>query len=176
MYHEFVERKFIIQFEEKYKIDMERMKNLCLREKALFYKNHIELSSLILLKGNFNNLELNEDEMLKFGLIVNFKNKIPKFLHQSYAEYFLAKHAINIILQKQENQELPKLLKDKEFFLVRKFLNNLLLQVRDKMVRIETQQKKHLQRNEINFYGEEMKLIFMVKKLKIVVKKACVLF
>jgi hypothetical protein len=50
LYHEFIEKKFDIQFEEKYKIDFARNKTLYEREKAKFYEEHIRLASSILLK------------------------------------------------------------------------------------------------------------------------------
>ena len=49
-------------------------------------------------------------------------------MHQSYSEYFVAKMALNIVAQNKEvdDEEISIILKNGEFFLVRKFLNDLM--------------------------------------------------
>ena len=54
--------------------------------KKKFYENHIKLSLGVFFKNNKIEMSINEEEeIIKFGLIVNFQNKTPIFLHQSYA-------------------------------------------------------------------------------------------
>ena len=135
LYHEFVEMKFNIQFEEKNNFEIARDEDFYEKEKKKFYEDHIQLSLMILFKENESELLFNgidQKRILKFGFIVSFGNKnlTPTFLHQSYAEYFVAKRAINKLEQSKENthhdEELDKILQNEEFFLVRKFLNDLL--------------------------------------------------
>ena len=47
--------------------------------------------------------EKEEKRIIKFGLIVNFRDHLPTFLHQSYAEFFVAKYTFNKI-QNKTNQ------------------------------------------------------------------------
>ena len=131
-YHEFVERKFDIQYEEKNKIEKGRDEDDYEQKKVKFYEDHIKYSKMILFKENILSGSISQTEekrIIKFGIIVNFKDKIPIFLHQSYAEYFLAKHVIEIIKENQDEKDevINQILSNKEFFLVRKFLNNFLL-------------------------------------------------
>jgi ankyrin repeat protein len=130
LYHEFIEKKIKIQFEDKDKIEIARVQNLFEEQRKKFYEDHIRLSSYVLLNKieseilNIN--EIDEKRIIKFGLIVQFRNKIPIFLHQSYAEYFLAKNALNKMKQKQDDEEINQILKNEGFFLVRKFLNDVI--------------------------------------------------
>ena len=48
--NEFVERKLSLQFQEKLKIDLVHNYEIRVREKDLFYKDHIKYSSTILFK------------------------------------------------------------------------------------------------------------------------------
>ena len=41
-----------------------------------------------------------------YGLIVEFKQETPIFLHQSFAEYFLALNAVENIKQKQDVKDI----------------------------------------------------------------------
>jgi ankyrin repeat protein len=133
LYNEFVESKIRIQLEEKCKRDMTREKSQKLeREKKMFYSDHVKLSSSILFeikKENKLNLELGEEEILEYGIVVEFtpNNKTPRFLHQSFAEFFLAKSCfIKIDQNKDNDKELEQILKDERHFLIRKFLNDLM--------------------------------------------------
>ena len=93
-YHEFVEASFRIKLlEKKDIINPILMQVYCEENKEVFYKQHINLSLNILLNKKSNEI-LDEEDMLKigrYGLVTNFRNKTPIFLHQSFAEYFLAK-------------------------------------------------------------------------------------
>ena len=61
-------------------------------------------------------------------MIVAFTNKNPTFLHQSFAQYFLAKSSLLKIKEKntRDDKELEQILKDEKHFLIRKFLNDLM--------------------------------------------------
>jgi len=137
LYHEFIEKRFNIQFEEKYKIDFARNKVLYEREKERFYEEHIRLASSVLLKRkeldvvmNVSSIIVNradEERIVRFGLIVNFKYNVPTFVHQSFVEYFVAKYAVNkIIHQDDDDEEFRQLLRNDEYFLIRKFLDSLM--------------------------------------------------
>jgi ankyrin repeat protein len=139
LYSEFIETKIKIRFEEKNQRDPTREKKQAFkREKKHFYSKHSELSLSILFDAKsvenehdepHNDLELSEEEILEYGVIVAFTlDKTPTFLHQSFAEYFLAKKALQNIQENKEcdAKELEVILKDKRHFLVRKFLNSLL--------------------------------------------------
>ena len=69
-------------------------------------------------------------EILEYGVIVAFtpdNNKVPTFLHQSFAEFFLAKSSLQKIKeQKRRDKELEQILRDERHFLIRKFLNDLM--------------------------------------------------
>jgi ankyrin repeat protein len=136
LYNQFIESKIEIQFERtnnNFKIASlsRKFKEYFEDSKQKFYSNHIKLSSLILFEQNNQKeigLELNE--ILEYGVIVAFTvNKTPTFLHQSFAEFFLAKSCLQKI-QKQkrikEDKELEQILRDKRHFLIRKFLNDLM--------------------------------------------------
>jgi hypothetical protein len=77
-----------------------------------------------------DDVELTEEEILEYGVIVAFStNKTPTFLHQSFAEFFLAKSSWQKLLEqnKEIDKELEQILRDSRHFLVRKFLNDLIL-------------------------------------------------
>ena len=101
------------------------------QKKVKFYEDHIKYSSTILFNKN-NPCDLNNEKekkrIKKFGIIVNFKDNIPIFLHQSYAEYFLANHVYRVIkeIQEEKDEVINQILRKREFFLVRKFLNDLM--------------------------------------------------
>jgi len=139
LYNGFVENKIKIQFERtnnNVKIEQlsKQFKKYFEDSKKEFYSNHTKLSSLILFEQNNKNeigLELDEEDkvqaILEYGVIVAFKNGIPSFLHQSFAEFFLAKRCSQKIKeQKKKDKELNQILRDKRHFLIRKFLNDLM--------------------------------------------------
>jgi ankyrin repeat protein len=130
LYHEFVETKFKIKFEEKNAIEIESNLELYERENELFYDEHIRFSAQILLHRTKKDplVKGKIKDLIKYGLIVDMRNEIPIFLHQSYSEYFVAKMALNKIDQNREvdDDDISKILINKEFFLVRKFLNDLM--------------------------------------------------
>jgi ankyrin repeat protein len=130
LFDNFVEKKFDIQFEEKWGQEKTKHKDDYEEKKEKFYHDHIIHSSYVLFNKKETDIpDIKENEakrIVKFGLIVSFnKNKIPTFLHQSYAEYFLAKNAFAKLEQQQYDVEINLILKKIEFFLVRNFLEGL---------------------------------------------------
>ena len=76
---------------------------------------------LFLNKTQIDITDIKEDEakkIVKFGIIIHFRNKTPLFLHQSYAEYFLAKSTLNKLVKNQDDEEINQILKNETFFLV----------------------------------------------------------
>jgi ankyrin repeat protein len=141
LYNEFIESKIKIQFKrtnnniEIEQLSKEIQKIVLEVLETKFYSDHTKLSSLILFKqNNQNKIDLEFDEkdkvqaILEYGVIVAFKNGIPTFLHQSFAEFFLAKSCLQKIKEqnKDDDKELEQILRDKIHFLVRKFLNDLM--------------------------------------------------
>jgi ankyrin repeat protein len=136
LYNQFIESKIEIQFERtnnntKIASLSRKFKEYFEDSKQKFYSNHIKLSSLILFEQNNQNdmcLELNE--ILEYGVIVAFTvNKTPTFLHQSFAEFFVAKSCLQKIKEQKgikDDKELEQILRDKRHFLIRKFLNDLM--------------------------------------------------
>lgn len=126
LYHTFIEKKINVRFEEKNKINIKLNIRLYEREKKLFYSDHVKLSSKVILRNNTPvNLDLTQDEILEYGLIVNFLNETPTFLHQSFAEYFVAKSALDKI-ESDNVKEIDDILRDDGNFLIRRFLNDLI--------------------------------------------------
>jgi ankyrin repeat protein len=129
LYIEFIENKIRIQF-NKSGIEIERNQDLFEEQKEKFYENHIKLSNLILFKNKNKKEDLAEKEekkIIKYGIIVAFTNGIPTFLHQSFAEFFLAKSSLQLIKEQNKNdKELEQILRDERHFLIRKFLNDLM--------------------------------------------------
>jgi hypothetical protein len=139
MYNEFIETKIKIQFKRtNNNIEIEQLskqfKKLLEILKTEFYSDHTKLSSLILFEqNNQNKIDLEFDEkdkvqaILEYGVIVAFTNGIPTFLHQSFAEFFLAKSCLQKIKeQNKEDKELKQILRDERHFLIRRFLNYLM--------------------------------------------------
>jgi ankyrin repeat protein len=140
LYNQFIESKIEIRFERtnnntKIADLSEEFKEYFEDSKRKFYSAHIKLSSLILFELNNQNdidLELKEKVILEYGLIVAFTiNKTPTFLHQSFAEFFLAKSSFLKIEQnkdkdKDNDKELKEILRDQRHFLIRKFLNDFI--------------------------------------------------
>jgi hypothetical protein len=137
LYNEFIETKIKIQIEEKSKRVMTLVKAPKLeREKKMFYSDHFKLSSSILFDDDYHNLnkqelDLSDEEILEYGIVVAFtaNNKTPTFLHQSFAEFFLAKFSFQKIEQNQYKgcQYLGLIIMlEPRYFLVRKFLNDLM--------------------------------------------------
>jgi ankyrin repeat protein len=139
LYNEFIESKIKIQFERtnnNIKVEKlsKRVQKLLEILKTEFYSDHTKLSSIILFdQKNQNQIDLNLDEenkvqvILEYGIIVAFKNGIPTFLHQSFAEFFLAKSCLQKINEKiKEDKELVQILRGERYFLIRKFLNDLI--------------------------------------------------
>jgi hypothetical protein len=136
LYNEFIESNFRIQVEKANNLKIERLskklKNYFEDTKEKFYSDHIKLSSLSLFEQNNQNkidLELNDQDriqdILDYGVIVAFTNGVPTFLHQSFAEFFVAKSSFTKIEQNYDI-ELEQILRDRRHFLIRKFLNDLL--------------------------------------------------
>jgi hypothetical protein len=140
LYHEFVEEKFNIQFEQKNKFEISRVVDFYEKEKEEFYNYHFKLSSVFLFeKNNFEtNLRINETDekrIVKFGLILSFNNRCPIFVHKSFAEYF---EAVNSFFKMQLNldfdSKLRQILKNNHNFLIRTFLDNLIQSSKNEII------------------------------------------
>jgi ankyrin repeat protein len=149
--NEFIETKIKIQYEEKCKIEIHIDQDRFEEEKEKFYENHEKLSNLVLFENKTKKLEKDltekeENRIIKYGIIVAFKNGIPLFLHQSFAEFFLAKNSLQKIKEQNKNdKELEQILRDKRHFLIRKFLNDLMGNYENKK---EKQKEKNNQEKE----------------------------
>ena len=139
LYNEFIESKIIIQFEttnNNTKIAQlsKQFKKYFEDSKEKFYSDHIKLSTFILFEQNDQNKISSEwannekiQEILEYGVIVGFTNGVPTFLHQSFAEFFVAKSSLlKIKEQNKDDKELEQILRDERHFLIRKFLNDLM--------------------------------------------------
>ena len=89
---------------------------------------HVKLSAMVLIKKQGVELALAEEELIEYGIIVAFTHGISTFLHQSFAEFFLAKSLLDKIDHdnKDKDKDLELILKESGFFLVRRFLNDLM--------------------------------------------------
>jgi ankyrin repeat protein len=136
LYNEFIESKIKIHFERtNNNIKIEQLSKQ-IQERLLeilkteFYSDHTKLSSLIIFEQNNQN-EFDEENkvqtILEYGVIVAFKNRIPTFLHQSFAEFFLAKSCLQKVNEKNKGEELKEMLRDERHFLIRRFLNDLMV-------------------------------------------------
>jgi ankyrin repeat protein len=131
LYNEFIESKIKIQY-KKIGIEIENDEELYEEQKEKIFNNHENLSNLILFetcdkKEEKSLTEKEEKRIIKYGIIVAFTNGIPTFLHQSFAEFFLAKSSMQKIQEtNKEDNELKQILRDKKHFLIRKFLNDLM--------------------------------------------------
>jgi ankyrin repeat protein len=136
LYRHFIQMKIKILYKEKNNLIIEQLskqfRTLFEKSEKNFYSDHIKLSSSILFDNKDENrldLELTEEEILEYGVIVAFTNRIPTFLHQSFAEFFLAKSSFQKIEQNKDDEydkELEEILRDERHFLIRRFLNDLM--------------------------------------------------
>jgi len=133
LYQKFIEKKIKIQIEEKDKIEIENNKKRIERDTKFFYSDHIKLSHKVIIEDINVDLDLSEEEITKYGLIVNFNDKNPTFLHQSFAEFFLAKGLLMQLEHDDDNEKvrtqkalMQEVLKESRYFLIRRFLNDLL--------------------------------------------------
>jgi ankyrin repeat protein len=144
LYNEFIETKIKIQFIRS-GIEIERNQDLFEEQKEKFYENHEKLSNLILFKNKNKKedlAEIDEKRIIKYGIIVAFTKRIPTFLHQSFAEFFLAKSSLQKIKeQNKRDQELERILRDQRHFLVRKFLNDL-MENNDEFEKVSQKERK----------------------------------
>jgi ankyrin repeat protein len=149
MYNEFIESKIKIHF-IKSGIEIERNQDLFEEQKERFFKNHIKLSSSILFQLENDLTEKEEKSIIKYGVIVAFKNGIPTFLHQSFAEFFLAKSCLQKLKEqnKYDDSELKEILRDERHFLIRRFLNDLMEN--------DENQGKHTEANEREDFNKEI--------------------
>jgi ankyrin repeat protein len=137
LYEHFLETKIRIQYEEKNGVKIEllpkKLKQFFDKAKDDFYSDHIKLSLKLLFKTNLE--ETYDDDKLQeivdYGVIVDFVtvNRMPSFLHQSFAEFFVARGCVQKIEQKleQNDHELEQIFRDQRHFLIRRFLNDLLI-------------------------------------------------
>jgi ankyrin repeat protein len=159
LYHHFLETMVEVNFVNRKKIDPNKNQGLYKREKNAFYLDHIRLSYRLLFENSNDTSEEEfsdeekRQEILEYGVVVAFTESkiVPTFLHQSFAEFFLAKSSFTKIEQnKDENdQELEQILRDERHFLIRKFLNDL-------MEKNEPKETKPKEENKKDF-NEEMK-------------------
>jgi ankyrin repeat protein len=173
LYNQFIESKIEIQFERtnnnvKIASLSRKFKEYFEDSKQKFYSNHIKLSSLILFKQNNQNdigLELNEQDILEYGVIVAFTvNKTPTFLHQSFAEFFLAKSCLQKIKEQKrikDDKELEQILREKRHFLIRKFLNDLIMGISEYQKEQQKEAKEDLKQEIENCCREN--LVFLLK-------------
>jgi hypothetical protein len=137
LYNEFIETKIRIQYEEKLNFQIESDRDRFEDDKEKFYENHIKLSASILFEKNKKEAiialefkEKDEKRIIKYGVVVAFSmNKIPTFLHQSFAEFFVAKSSFQKLIEqnKEIDNELLEIFRDQRHFLVRKFLNDFIV-------------------------------------------------
>jgi ankyrin repeat protein len=164
LYNEFIESKIKIQFKRtnnNIEIDQlsKQFKKYFHESKKEFYSDHTKLSTLILSEQNNkieNVLEFGEKEkvqaILEYGVIVAFTNRIPTFLHQSYAEFFLAKSSFQKIKdQNKYDQELEQILRDVRHFLIRRFLNDLMENDKN-----QTEQQVEKKNYEKEYFNQEI--------------------
>jgi ankyrin repeat protein len=138
LYNQFIESKIEIRFERtnnntKIADLSEEFIEYFEDSKRKFFSDHIKLSSLILFEQNNQKdigLELKEKIILEYGVIISFTNKTPSFLHQSFAEFFMAKSCLQKIKEQKrikDDKELEQILREERHFLIRKFLNDLMV-------------------------------------------------
>jgi len=133
LYEHFLETKIRIQYEEKNGVKIEllpkKLKQFFDKAKDDFYSDHIKLSLKLLFKINLEETYEGEklQELVDYGVIVDFVtvNKMPSFLHQSFAEFFVARGCVQKL--EQNNHELEQIFRDQRHFLIRRFLNDLLI-------------------------------------------------
>jgi hypothetical protein len=168
LYNQFIESKIKIQY-KKIGIKIENDEELFEEQKEKFYANHIKLSSSILFENKNKKLdddfkEKDEKRIMKDGIVVAFTNKTPTFLHQSFAEFFLAKSCLQKI-QKQkrikDDKELGQILREKRHFLIRKFLNDLIIGISEYQKEQQKEAKEDLKQEIENCCREN--LVFLLK-------------
>jgi ankyrin repeat protein len=134
LYHYFLETKIRIKFEEKSDpVNLEKLPKKLRqgfeRAKEDFYSDHIDLSHKLFF--NLGSIWDDEEiqEIIEYGVVVAFNpiNETPSFLHQSFAEFFLAKSCLQKFKEKfTYDRELEEMLIDQRHFLIRRFLNDLM--------------------------------------------------
>jgi hypothetical protein len=139
LYEKFIDSKFIIKYNEKNNFNIERDKFIYNDIKDKILKYHIHLSKIYIIDNNNNNEAQKEQqvseqnmlaEVLGYGIIVNFKDSMPIFIHQSYAEYFIASFLFNSIRKKEIQDIFEDILFIDKHFLVRKFLDGFLERIK----------------------------------------------
>lgn len=79
---------------------------------------HQELSLTLLFPGHAETLigeqnSIYHDELLKIGLLVDLdRSHVPKFIHRTFAEYFVAKYVFERVTNSDERVEISKLFSD----------------------------------------------------------------
>jgi ankyrin repeat protein len=170
LYNQFIESKIKIKY-KKIGIKIENDEELFEEQKEKFYANHIKLSSSILFENKNKKLdddfkEKDEKRIMKDGIVVAFTNKTPTFLHQSFAEFFLAKSCLQKIKEKtriKDDKELEQILRDKRHFLIRKFLNDLIMGISEYQKEQQKEAKEDLKQEIENCCREN--LVFLLKYL-----------
>jgi ankyrin repeat protein len=174
LYQHFLETKIRIKFEEKSDVKIgqlpKKLRQLFELAKNDFFSDHSKLSYTLLFEQE-NEIGVDDDEkiqeILEYGVVCEFKgNKTPTFLHQSFAEFFVAKSSIQKIEQNnaENDKELEQILLDKRHFLIRKFLNDLLMNGHLNSRVKETNKNQNDFKQEIkNCYNEN--LVYLLKYL-----------
>jgi ankyrin repeat protein len=143
---QFYERFLESKFDDKYIFkdgnviarDLDRYEE----EKENYYDNHFEYSFQLIFKKCIRKRNSKENEcqklmkrITKFGIIIQFNEYEPRFLHESYAEFFIAKQIVSNKLNYQEfKPEIKRIFENKDFILIRKFIDNILMKSCDEII------------------------------------------
>ena len=142
LYKKFVEKKIVIGYEEKKRHSIIDDLGLFEIVEKNFYEDHKNLSTKYFFKKTEFEIQMKKVDIQAYGLIVDFRDETPIFLHQSFAEYFLALNAVEKIKQRRS---LKDILRNREFFLVRNFLDDIFPK---EMIK-ESKEKKRSLKEEI---------------------------
>jgi len=135
IYEIFIEKKCENYFKEKIQADLTKVevKNLFEIYKKDFVKNHQKLSLKFLLNESlfeklFSEAKRNKtlkQEFLNTGIIENTADNQPKFIHQTFADYFCASFFVKNLHKKHIREVLvDNILIQNKYSLVRKFFEN----------------------------------------------------
>ena len=157
IYDRFLESKF----DEKYIFkdghviarDLDRYEE----EKESYYEHHFEYSFQLIFKRCIKNTKMNESanqklmkRIRKFGIITQFYGNEPRFLHRSYAEFFIAKQIIakKLINDQEYKPELIQIFENEKYFSIRKFIDKILINNLDDE---DDEKMLNFQTNDISF-------------------------
>ena len=109
LYKKFVEKKIKIGYEEKKLHSIIDDTGLFKIVEKTFYDDHINLSMRFFFKKTEIKIQSKKVDIQAYGLIVDFRDETPIFLHQSFAEYFLALNAVEKIKESKVNTPVEQL-------------------------------------------------------------------